>query len=177
MDWPLKSVCKVWHIGTMRVENKAGDSYEGAGISVSTHPHEWARIARIGLVPLWETRNPEALFLDNAKLSDAHRDSMREWAIEGGLAVPSSGRHGYSCTQGMAQRMQVRNPGDTYVRGLVAAAYAEDVLGIDGVWWAGRVSTWHAPRGVIVPSRIPAWTWELKVPGDGMQVSATGMTP
>jgi hypothetical protein len=42
---------------------------------------------------------------------------------------------------------------------LLCPIYAEDVLRVDGVWWADRLSpdTLSAPRGVIVPSQVRHW--------------------
>jgi hypothetical protein len=157
--FPLVLRPKLWHIGTLDAANKGTDSYEGAGVSVSLDPMKWAKIARIGITPLWQAEKANGTFLNNKALTDDHRAIMAAWAVEQGLIAPSSGKYGYSCTPAMASKMHVRNPTDTYFLGLVAGAYAEDVLDVDGVWWAVATSAWSAPRGVIVPSKISEWNW------------------
>lgn len=41
-------VGRLWHVGTGDPTHKGGSSYEGDGLSVSRHPADWARIARLG---------------------------------------------------------------------------------------------------------------------------------
>lgn len=70
-------------------------------------------------------------------------------------------------TPALAQRMVQHAPeqhmtgesGDANPDDLVAVAYAEDVMKLDGVWWNERLDPINlsAPRGVIVPSMIGHW--------------------
>ena len=52
------------------------------------------------------------------------------------------------------------NFSQAFVLDFLAVVYAEDVLHLDGVWWADRlsVSKYSAPRGVIFNSMLPSWT-------------------
>lgn len=49
--------------------------------------------------------------------------------------------------------------GTDFVLDLLLPLYADEVLDLDGVWWADRYdpSALSAPRGVIVPSKIALW--------------------
>ena len=53
---PVLPLKHVWHQGSLNAADKGlrGASYEGAGLSVSTDPHAWEAIARLGGTPLWE---------------------------------------------------------------------------------------------------------------------------
>jgi hypothetical protein len=81
----------------MEIHDKGarGDSYEGAGLSVSTCPDAWEEIARLGGLPWWNlSANPPPTFLDWHALrrSSEHVSFMalvRSWAIGEGLAQPS----------------------------------------------------------------------------------------
>lgn len=41
----------------------------------------------------------------------------------------------------------------------LAICFAEDILGVDGVWWEDELDLFglSAPRGVIFPERLPLW--------------------
>lgn len=47
-------VGRLWHVGTGDPADKSGSSYEGDGLSVSRHPEEWTRIAKLGGSSTWE---------------------------------------------------------------------------------------------------------------------------
>ena len=61
--------------------------------------------------------------------------------------------------QKLADRMQSDFLSDVYIRGFVSSVFADDVLGLDGVWWQVATRGMNAPRGVIVPSKIYSWSW------------------
>lgn len=146
VHFPLKKVRKAYHIGTLNAGDKDRDekgnvtSYEGEGISITTDPQEWVRIAKIGGSPLWLCEKSSGTFIDNQKLTNEHRAIMQQWADESGIKFSETADN----------------------RTAIAVAYAENVLNIDGVWWAVRTSQWNAPRGVIVPGKISTWKFTKK---------------
>jgi hypothetical protein len=161
--FPIKNLSKAFHIGTLDITKKGNDSYEGAGVSISLDPHRWGMIARIGFTPLWQCEKSSGAFLDRKAVTPEQCNLMAQWAVSQGLAeittdVPrrnGNAWHGYVCTPAMATRMMVRRADGSYI----PIAYAEDVLGLDGVWWHQRFTGTDGPRGVIVPSKISTWTW------------------
>lgn len=67
---------------------------------------------------------------------------------------------GLTGTQQLATRCHQRGPTSS-PQELLASVYAEDVLGLDGVWWQDVFdpSNLSAPRGVIVPSKVSTWAY------------------
>lgn len=81
----------VLHIGTLDSNRKASfhrDSLEGHGLSVSTCPDAWRRIARLGGQSLWALERQGARFLDILQLREdrALMGQIADWGIEQGLA-------------------------------------------------------------------------------------------
>lgn len=72
---------KVWHVGTMNRADKRDDSQEGNGLSVSLHPQEWTRIARIGGGSLYLLKKPGAHFLDFHALNKEARIDLELWGL------------------------------------------------------------------------------------------------
>lgn len=75
------NLSQVSHVGTFNQAHKKSYSYEGDGLSVSLHPDEWRRIARIG----GETH---LLTKDGAQFADFHSmdlDSLDVWGVENQL--------------------------------------------------------------------------------------------
>lgn len=81
------------HIGTLNPADKGrvGPSHEGNGLSVSTHPHAWEAIARLGGLPWWQLRRDGNRFLDAHALTRRQRATMAAWAVTGGLATRAAG--------------------------------------------------------------------------------------
>lgn len=79
--WPILNYECVFHIGTMKVDEKGvrGPSYEGSGLSVSVHPEEWEEIAELGGYPWWRLERKGARFLDFHALSSTQRDEIIAW--------------------------------------------------------------------------------------------------
>ena len=77
---------KLYHVGSLNAENKRDHSYEGAGISVSTHPDAWRKIAR-GYVTgdTYQAIKPNNKFLNATRLSKNDKKEITEWAIENDL--------------------------------------------------------------------------------------------
>lgn len=86
---PTKTFAKLYHVGTLNIEDKRRGSYEGAGLSVSLHPEAWMLIARIG-GPIWQGVRPGNRFLDFYRLRKPHKRMIADWAIEHGWAYRTS---------------------------------------------------------------------------------------
>lgn len=69
---PPRTFEALFHVGTLRPEDKGcdGPSWEGHGLSVSVHPAAWTRIARLGGRPTWKLVNDQARFVDVHALTD-----------------------------------------------------------------------------------------------------------
>lgn len=198
---PSKSFKKLFHVGSLDATKKREGSHEGSGLSVSTHPNEWKRIAR-GFVTgdTYVATKPNNSFINAHKLSDENRNLIASWGVKNGLLTPTQtvivsyyddemdsmvsqefpsmedaveeyGDHlddyevttndkGYQPTNKLKQI--TRNPRitPTGILDYVLPVYAEN-MGYDGVWWQDTldVSSYSAPRGVIVPSKIPSWSF------------------
>lgn len=68
--YPLISFTKLYHVGTLNPENKGSDSHEGSGLSVSVHPNEWTRIAKLGGGDLYSLSKSGNQFLDFHRMTD-----------------------------------------------------------------------------------------------------------
>jgi len=72
----------VFHIGTMQPQNKKLESFEGGGLSVSTEPSAWEKIAQLGGLPWWELTKPTGQFLNALKISTLLQEQIQEWGVE-----------------------------------------------------------------------------------------------
>lgn len=87
----IHEIRRVWHVGAFPAPRPAGQralSYEGDGLSVSVHPAEWARIARLGdrAVALERRDGRAGRFLDGYTT----RDEARVWGLAAGLVVATT---------------------------------------------------------------------------------------
>ncbi|MFC5505360.1 hypothetical protein [Bosea massiliensis] len=197
IQWPLRTIKRAYHVGTLNPSDKRRGSQEGAGLSISQHPEAWRQIAR-GLVhgDDWVVRSTSgATFLDVYKLSDAHKAIIREWALGEGLATSSpifevsyyddeleddlrftatnraeaeaeaeevDGEvtviDGLLATEAL-QALSFGPCEPIMVMDMVAIAYADLVLELDGAWWSDRLDPIRlsAPRGVIFKRRLDGW--------------------
>lgn len=85
---PVVSFDELWHLGTFDPAAKKDWSYEGVGLSVSVHPDEWERIARLGGSPRWVLTRPGNTFLDYHELTDAQRTAVTDWGLRRGYIEP-----------------------------------------------------------------------------------------
>ena len=85
-NFPTISVDDLYHVGTMDASKKGDFSFEGNGLSVSTHPDAWKRIAR-GQVSgdTYTATKPGNAFLDAHNLTKKHEQDITQWAIQKGL--------------------------------------------------------------------------------------------
>lgn len=72
----------VWHVGTVRREEKGWDSHDGDGLSVSLDPDAWHRIAHLS-GPLYRLQKEQAAFLDayHCLSFEPHMRSVWKWAL------------------------------------------------------------------------------------------------
>lgn len=84
---PWLKISTVWHVGTMQAINKGNDSIEGNGLSISVHPSDWARIARLGNTAFTVT-NPGGKFLDAHAVPAQLKAEIEAWGIAQGYLVP-----------------------------------------------------------------------------------------
>lgn len=81
---PLKKLKCVYHVGTLDISKKRQYSLEGAGLSVSLHPHEWMRITKNMSGDIWQLKNSEGLFVDAYKIKKDTRNSIIQWGVDNG---------------------------------------------------------------------------------------------
>lgn len=77
---------EVFHWGTLDPSHKKNFSYEGNGLSVTTHPDEWARITPLG-GELWVLEKVGGRFVSTHDMSEDHWRTVIEWGEESGLVV------------------------------------------------------------------------------------------
>ncbi len=81
---PVKTLKGLYHVGTLDASKKR-DGYEGAGLSVSTHPDAWERIARGHVTGDTYSATKEGnRFLDAHSLTKKHNAEITQWAIKNG---------------------------------------------------------------------------------------------
>lgn len=68
-----------FHVGDLSKKVKR-NSYEGSGLSISTVPNSWRKIARLS-GEVFELNKPDGRFLDVLALSLSSRRTIFEWAI------------------------------------------------------------------------------------------------
>ena len=76
---PTRTFEVLYHVGTLDVTQSAGASLEGSGLSVSTEPGAWERIAKLGGRAWWELTREGNSFLDAHELSCAQREELLVW--------------------------------------------------------------------------------------------------
>lgn len=75
---------EVWHVGSLKLQDRKAKSYEGSGISVSVNPEEWQSIARLR-GETWTVRADRYLnFAEWHSVTEEDRASLRSWAVTQG---------------------------------------------------------------------------------------------
>jgi hypothetical protein len=87
---PTKSFKQLYHVGSLDASKKREGSYEGAGLSVSTHPDAWRRIAK-GFVTgdTYVLQKSGNKFLSANNLNKSAKNTIQQWAVKNGLLEPS----------------------------------------------------------------------------------------
>jgi len=85
-----KTFKKLYHVGSMDAAQKRSGSYEGAGLSVSTHPDAWRRIAR-GFVTgdTFELTKQNNTFINANRLTGVQKNLILSWAEKNQLVEKS----------------------------------------------------------------------------------------
>ena len=165
---PMRPAGAVYHVGSMRSSDKRNISLEGSGLSVSMHPTVWRYLDQ-GWIhgDLWRLERERACFVDRLAMSSAHKQLIFDWAAARGYGTPSTasgdGFWGTDALWALSPGM-VTHQGNGFDFALLA--YVAEETAADGVWWheplrviPKRSGGW-APRGVILPGRIPLWSAE-----------------
>jgi len=77
---------RVFHVGSLDVSKKSRNSYEGAGLSVSLHPKDWQKIARLS-GKTFILSKPGARFVDFRAFMKKNSDIVRQWGVEQGYLI------------------------------------------------------------------------------------------
>lgn len=81
---PVKTLKGLFHVGTLDASKKR-DGFEGAGLSVSTHPDAWKRIAKGHVTgDTYSATKEDNRFLDAHSLTKEHKTEITQWAIKNG---------------------------------------------------------------------------------------------
>lgn len=93
IDPPTIKFDELHHVGTLDPEAKwnKGTSYEGSGLSVSRHPDEWRRIARLGEAQTWTFDTSDITLVDAHAISEVEVEVILEWAESTGLVERTQG--------------------------------------------------------------------------------------
>jgi hypothetical protein len=88
---PMKSFKQLFHVGSMDASQKRSGSYEGAGLSVSTEPDAWRKIAR-GYVTgdTYSATKPNNKFIDANRISKKQAQQIFAWAEQNELVMPAT---------------------------------------------------------------------------------------
>ncbi|MCC5611852.1 hypothetical protein LC612_35260 [Nostoc sp. CHAB 5834] len=85
---PTIQLSRVFHVGALScAPSPKPFSHEGNGLSVSLHPDEWRKIARLGSAPVHILEKSQGCFLDVLKLSNSQASDMLDWACSQGLGT------------------------------------------------------------------------------------------
>lgn len=90
---PVRRFAALWHVGTMEASKKGkthnSQSQEGDGLSVSTCPDAWTRIAQLGGSPSWLLNKDSNAFVDAHRLTRTDRADVMHWGVDRGLVQPA----------------------------------------------------------------------------------------
>lgn len=90
-ELPSKQFKILFHVGSLDSSKKGEGSYEGAGLSVSTHPDAWRMIARGHVVgDTYKLTKPGNRFIDSHKISTKNNQMIAGWAIENDLIISAT---------------------------------------------------------------------------------------
>ena len=86
MNYPLKKLNKMTHIGMLNEAQKGiqGSSQEGMGISFSNCPDVWESIVKIGNLPWWRLNLESGKWLDGYKMQERYENEVNEWGLLNG---------------------------------------------------------------------------------------------
>lgn len=82
MEWPIRTMKDIYHVGTLDKTHKRMNSHEGDGLSISTHPSAWERINPLTSGTTYECRKEKNQFLDKHALTDHQLDRIIAWGLD-----------------------------------------------------------------------------------------------
>lgn len=85
LSFPTRYIREVAHIGTLNATDKTEGSYEGAGLSVSVAPGDWAHIARLP-GPVWTLTRHDGRPFCFVEAHDMDPQIARDHAVRNGYA-------------------------------------------------------------------------------------------
>lgn len=85
----------LYHVGSMNINKKSRESYEGNGLSVSMCPSAWESIARISNFNVWKLKKENINLLDYYRVPNNIREDITSWGIENGYLKEVFGRYSY----------------------------------------------------------------------------------
>lgn len=143
-----------FHVGSMNIQDKK-DSYEGSGFSISIHPNEWRKIARLS-GDLYRVRKETASFLDYYKLSKKKRNEIFVWGVKQGYLV-----------EGDAWRYEYEDEGEPTIAEFASyeewydmfATEAEDEEQLEE--WKNSLKKDRSFYGTDKLARLSCWSREL----------------
>lgn len=83
----------LFHVGEIDPNDSAitsRSSYEAFCLSVSMHPEEWSRIARLGGRTTWKLERDQSKFVDVHAFDSEQIDQVRDWAVMNEIALEQS---------------------------------------------------------------------------------------
>lgn len=84
LTYPLVRLQSLYHAGTFNASQKGINSMEGAGLSVSHHPEDWIRIAKLGGSSIYCMKKKNNSFLNFYDLQEKHKQEIRSWGMAEG---------------------------------------------------------------------------------------------
>lgn len=90
---PTVARTRVFHVGTLNASQKGvqGSSQEGNGLSISLHPQEWTRIAKLGSGTTFKLTRKGGRFLDFHKMGTVDKSALAHWGLQKGFSVQKQG--------------------------------------------------------------------------------------
>jgi hypothetical protein len=82
----LKKINKLYHVGSLYQNDKCQQSYEGDGLSVSLHPNEWRKIAKLSGSEFTLTKEI-GVFADYYSFD---REYLNKWGVDNGFIVKAT---------------------------------------------------------------------------------------
>lgn len=82
MNYPIVQIEKIYHVGTLNINDKKTNSYEGSGLSVSNCPSSWRRINPFSQGKTFLLEKANGMFLNRHSLTEEHIETIYQWGIE-----------------------------------------------------------------------------------------------
>lgn len=84
MNYPILQIQKIYHVGTLNINDKSNNSYEGSGLSVSNCPSSWRKINPFSKGKTFLLEKNNGMFLNRHSLNEEHIEAIYTWGVENG---------------------------------------------------------------------------------------------